>query len=87
MADPASVLVPPRCAYTPQVPRLFSERLGDNILLGLPRPAVDLPDALHLAVLEQDVAALEQGLSTVVGPRGVKLSGGQAQRTAAAVGR
>lgn len=82
--DPASVLVPPRCAYTPQVPRLFSESLQENILLGLPPAAVDLPDALHLAVLNEDVAVLEQGLSTVVGPRGVKLSGGQAQRTAAA---
>ena len=34
--------------------------------------------------MEKDVVELEQGLETVVGPRGVKLSGGQAQRTAAA---
>ena len=84
VADPAAWFVPPRCAYTPQVPRLFSESLLDNILLGLPEAAVDLPGALRSAVLERDVAALEQGLRTLVGPRGVRLSGGQVQRTAAA---
>lgn len=84
VTDPASFFVPPRCAYTPQVPRLFSETLRDNILLGLPGDAVDLPKAVHLAVMERDVAAIEKGLDTMVGPRGVKLSGGQAQRAAAA---
>jgi ATP-binding cassette subfamily B protein len=34
--------------------------------------------------MENDLEALENGLDTLVGPRGVKLSGGQAQRTAAA---
>lgn len=82
--DPASLFVPPRCAYTPQVPRLFSETVRDNILLGLPATQADLAAALHLAVLEHDIADLEHGLATVVGPRGVKLSGGQMQRTAAA---
>jgi len=40
--DPATSLVPPRCAYTPQVPRLFSESLRDNVLMGLPVPAEQL---------------------------------------------
>ena len=40
--------------------------------------------ALHLAVLEPDVETFEQGLETMIGPKGVRLSGGQAQRTAAA---
>jgi len=82
--DPASFLVPPRCAYTPQVPRLFSLTLKENILLGLPEHSVDLPAAVHSAVLERDIPELEQELETKVGPRGVKLSGGQVQRTAAA---
>lgn len=82
--DPATFLVPPRCAYTPQVPRLFSQTLKENILLGLPEEAVNLGQALHAAVLEQDVLELEQQLETKVGPRGVKLSGGQVQRAAAA---
>jgi ATP-binding cassette subfamily B protein len=82
--DPATFFVPPRSAYTPQVPRLFSEPLRHNILLGLPEERVDLPGAIYAAVLEQDVAMLESGLDTVVGPRGVRLSGGQVQRSAAA---
>ncbi|MEZ4736303.1 MAG: ATP-binding cassette domain-containing protein [Caldilineaceae bacterium] len=36
VADPATFFVPLRTAYTPQAPRLFSESLRDNILLGLP---------------------------------------------------
>lgn len=82
--DPGVFFVPPRCAYTPQVPRLCSEALRDNILLGLPEATVDLPAALRLAILEADLPLLEKGLDTVVGPRGVKLSGGQIQRAAAA---
>jgi ATP-binding cassette, subfamily B, bacterial len=82
--DPASFFVPPRAAYTPQVPRLFSESLRDNLLMGLPEEGVDLSVALRTAVMEADVAAMAQGLDTVVGPRGVRLSGGQVQRAAAA---
>jgi ATP-binding cassette subfamily B protein len=82
--DPASFLVPPRCAYTPQVPRLFSESLRDNILMGLPLSDAQLDRALKLAVLERDVSELDQGMETLVGPRGIRLSGGQLQRAAAA---
>ena len=77
-------MVPPRAAYTAQVPRLFSETLKQNILLGLPDDPDTLDAAVWGAVLEQDVQALEAGLETPVGTRGVKLSGGQVQRTAAA---
>lgn len=84
VTDPTTFFVPPRCAYTGQVPRLFSETLRDNILLGLPESQVDLPGAIHQAVLERDVAAMPDGLATLVGSRGVRLSGGQLQRTAAA---
>jgi ATP-binding cassette subfamily B protein len=82
--DVAAFFRPPRVAFTSQVPRLFSETLRDNILLGLPEERVDLPGALWQAVMEDDVAGLENGLDTVVGPRGVRLSGGQIQRAAAA---
>jgi ATP-binding cassette subfamily B protein len=82
--DPAAHFVPPRCAYTAQVPLLFSESVQDNILLGVPPERVDLKSALKLAVLEPDLEELEHGLDTVIGAKGVKLSGGQRQRTAAA---
>jgi ABC-type multidrug transport system fused ATPase/permease subunit len=81
---PAAFFVPPRSAFTPQVPRLFSESLRENLLLGRPDDEDALGAAVRAAVLEPDVAVLERGLDTLVGPRGVKLSGGQIQRAAAA---
>ena len=84
VTEPETFFGPPRTAYTPQAPRLFSETLKENVLLGLPEESANLEAAIHSAVLERDVARLEHGLETVVGPRGVRLSGGQVQRTAAA---
>src|SRR5262249_12531813 len=82
--DPARFFVPPRSAYTPQVPRLFSETLRENLLLGWEAEPWAVQRAIHSAVLERDVLGLEDELETLVGPRGVKLSGGQVQRAAAA---
>lgn len=82
--EPADFFVPPRVAYTSQVPRLFSESLRDNILLGLSEAEVDLPAAIERAVLEPDLAAMAQGLETRIGAKGLRLSGGQIQRIAAA---
>lgn len=62
--DAASFFVPPRAAYTAQVPRLFSETLKQNILLGLPDDPAALAAAAQGAVLEDDVQALEAGLDT-----------------------
>ncbi|WP_422752092.1 ATP-binding cassette domain-containing protein [Micromonospora sp. WMMD708] len=81
-ADRRAVLVPPRCAYTPQVPRLFTGTIRENILLGL--PADRLADAVSRAALDADLATMPDGLDTVIGPRGLRLSGGQAQRVAVA---
>lgn len=75
---------PPHAAYTAQAPRLFSNSLRANILLGLEQEDAAIHQALRLAVMERDLAEMEQGLDTLVGPRGVRLSGGQVQRTAAA---
>ena len=82
--DPSSFMVPPRCAYTAQTPRLFSETLGENIAMGLAPSPQELAAAIELAVFEDDLGAFEAGLATVVGTRGVTLSGGQVQRAAAA---
>jgi len=82
--EPATFFVPPRASYTGQVPRLFSDSLRDNILLGAPADPRSISDAVYTAVMERDLERLEQRFDTFVGPRGVKLSGGQIQRTAAA---
>jgi ATP-binding cassette subfamily B protein len=82
--DPATFFTPPRSAYTAQVPRLFSDPLRDNVLMGFDRDDAAIVRAMRLAVMEPDLEELEDGLETMVGPKGVKLSGGQVQRTAAA---
>ena len=82
--DPATFFVPPRSAYTPQTPRLFSQTLQENILLGLPMEQVDLSAALDQAVLTRDRADLPHGLQSEVGPRVVRRSGEQGQSTAGA---
>jgi ATP-binding cassette subfamily B protein len=80
--DPSTVLVPPRVAYVPQVPRLFSETLADTVLLGIDPAGLD--DAFALACLDDDLREMPHGAATMVGPKGVRLSGGQVQRAAAA---
>lgn len=82
--EPADFFIPPQSAYTAQIPRLYSDKLRNNILLGITEEPGSLERALHAAVMEEDIKHLQHGLETMVGPRGVKLSGGQAQRTAAA---
>jgi ATP-binding cassette subfamily B protein len=76
--------VPPRSAYTPQVPRLFSDTVRHNILMGLQAGDDAVMAAIFAAVMEADLPELENGLESMLGPKGVKLSGGQMQRTAAA---
>ncbi|HEY0606848.1 MAG TPA: ABC transporter ATP-binding protein, partial [Herpetosiphonaceae bacterium] len=62
VGDLAAFMTPPQVAYTPQVPRLFSETLRDNVLMGLYDHATAdgdrLQAALHQAVLERDVPRL-----------------------------
>jgi ATP-binding cassette subfamily B protein len=82
--DPDDFFVPPRSAYTPQVPKLFSMSLRENLLLGRSEDDEALQYAIRSAALDRDVAAMPAGLDTLVGPLGMRLSGGQVQRTAAA---
>jgi ATP-binding cassette, subfamily B, bacterial len=84
ITDAGNFFVPPRCAYTAQVPRLFSNTLRNNILLGLNKTDDEIYKAAKLAVMDRDLEQLDDNLETMIGSRGVKLSGGQAQRTAAA---
>lgn len=93
VTNSAEFFVPPRSAYTPQVPQLFSNTLRENILLGLVQDEGELyqdvitarlKQALALSVFDQDLATMPDGLDTLIGPRGVRLSGGQIQRAAAA---
>ncbi|QRY46019.1 ABC transporter ATP-binding protein [Mycolicibacterium boenickei] len=60
---------------------LFHESIRSNLLLAAPdAPEDQLWEALRRARLDDVVAAMPDGLDTVVGERGYRLSGGQRQR-------
>ncbi|GHO76523.1 HlyB/MsbA family ABC transporter [Ktedonobacter sp. SOSP1-85] len=84
IASPEQFFLPPQSAYTPQIPRLWSETLKDNLLMGYPDEPKRLASALSAAVMERDIPRLQHGLDTQIGSKGTRLSGGQMQRTAAA---
>ncbi len=70
--------------YVPQVPKLFRGTVRDNILLGREVGEGRLASAVSLAELDYDLARFPDGLDTIVGTRGLRVSGGQAQRIALA---
>ena len=68
-----------------QRPFLFDGTVRDNLLLGRPGAGdAALWEALAAANLAETVRAWPEGLGTAVGERGLRLSGGQAQRLAIA---
>ncbi|KAJ3114820.1 Multidrug resistance-associated protein 5 [Phlyctochytrium bullatum] len=79
-----SVTAAGRIAFCEQQPWLLSQSIRANILLGLPCDTARLNAALRAAALFRDLDAMERGLDTVVGEKGVTLSGGQKARVALA---
>ncbi len=74
-----------KIAYVPQEPILFHRSLAENIRYGNPRASdEELRDAARLAHAAEFIDALPDGYDTLVGERGIKLSGGEKQRVAIA---
>jgi len=71
--------------FVPQETFLFSDRIRENIALGV-EAATDqeIHDAAEAANIAQDIEAFPEQYQTMVGERGITLSGGQKQRTAIA---
>lgn len=67
--------------YLGHDPELWNDTVEENVLCG---EAGDAMRFLALTALDGEVRVMEQGLQTVVGSGGVRLSGGQAQRLALA---
>ena len=73
-----------RCSivgYLGHDPELLNDNVRNNILLG---DSADADAFLRAVCLDQEVRQMEEGLNTVIGSSGAKLSGGQAQRLALA---
>ncbi len=69
----------------PQDTVLFNDTILENIRYGRPEATeVEVFEAIRLAHLDGFIKALPQGVETIVGERGLKLSGGEKQRVAIA---
>ena len=80
-----SALAPRRISatvgYLGHDPELSADTIQRNVLCG---SATDAMPYLSAAALKEEVLAMEQGMDTVIGVGGTRLSGGQAQRLALA---
>jgi ATP-binding cassette subfamily C protein CydD len=72
-------------AWVGQQPYLFNAPVADNIRLARPQATpAEVRQAAALAQAAPFIEALPQGYDTIIGERGLRLSGGQAQRLALA---
>jgi ATP-binding cassette subfamily B protein len=68
-------------SYVPQNNFLFSESIQRNIQFGNPKATKDqVQKAAVLSEIDSEILKFEKGYETILGERGVTLSGGQVQR-------
>ena len=71
--------------FVPQETFLFSNRIRENIALGVESASdSQIHDAAEAANIAAEIESFPEGYRTLVGERGITLSGGQKQRTAIA---
>ena len=71
--------------YVPQNAFLFSEQIDDNIRFGNPKASKeDIIGAAKKSVVHENIIQFKEGYKTLLGERGVTLSGGQIQRVSIA---
>ncbi len=72
-------------AYVPQSPYLFHKTIAENISLAKPGATrAEIMEAAGHSLLHDFARSLPMGYDTVIGEKGARLSGGQAQRIALA---
>jgi ATP-binding cassette, subfamily B, bacterial MsbA len=72
-------------AFVDQDPFVFNDTISANVAYGYPAASPDdIVRALRVAQLDDFILALPKGLDTLLGERGVAMSGGQRQRLAIA---
>ncbi|MCB1188161.1 ABC transporter ATP-binding protein [bacterium] len=70
--------------YIPQEATLFSESVSDNVSFGRETDAEIVIRSLEMARVRTELEALPKGLETILGQKGLTISGGQKQRLAIA---
>jgi ATP-binding cassette subfamily C (CFTR/MRP) protein 4 len=71
-------------SYAPQEPWIFSGTLRENILFGEEMDERKYQEVIRVCCLEQDISRFSFGDNTLVGEKGVMLSGGQKARVSLA---
>ncbi len=71
-------------ALIPQETFLFNKSIKDNILLGSGASEEEMIKASEIAQIHTEISKMPEAYNTLVGEKGVSLSGGQAQRIALA---
>ncbi|MGB1020682.1 MAG: ABC transporter ATP-binding protein, partial [Flavobacteriaceae bacterium] len=72
-------------AYVPQNPFLFSESIEDNIRFGKQNAVLEeIKKVAHYADIAENIDRFSKGYKTLLGERGLTLSGGQIQRVSIA---
>lgn len=69
-----------KISYAPQEPWIFQASIRENILFVEPYDEQRYRSVVHACQLDCDIAMLPEGDATVVGERGISLSGGQKAR-------
>ena len=70
-----------KLGFVPQDPFLFSEPIHDNIRFGKNDATIDeIKKAAIMADIHKDIEGFQKGYDTVLGERGITISGGQKQR-------
>lgn len=69
-----------RISYASQEPWMFAGSLRQNILFGQPFVRERYTHVVHVCALKRDIMLLPYADKTIVGERGVSLSGGQRAR-------
>ena len=63
-------------AYVEQEPLIVSGTIKDNILMGKVFDAQLFKEAISVSQLEKDIKIFHKGAETIVGERGISISGG-----------
>lgn len=71
-------------AYVEQEPIVFSDTVKNNVIFGRNYNKLQYDKAIELSCMDSDLKLLEKGEETIVGEKGITLSGGQKARLALA---
>ncbi len=83
--DLTSAQLAANVAYVFQDSRLLKASIADNVRMAKPDATrAEIENALHIAQCDDIIAKLPMGIDTVIGAKGVYLSGGEMQRLAIA---